>query len=96
MNAYVMTDDGIRVVPGAGSIDVQPDDVVVIRGEDPAHRALAAVRLSWRLWVALGDEPPAAWPLPRSAEDETSPALAATPADGDWPFEPPPDVDSEG
>lgn len=95
MNAYVMTEDGIRVIAGAGWIDVRPDDVVLIRGEDRERRALAAVRLSKRLWVALGDEPPAAYPPSVAAEPQMTAGEAATTSEGGWPPEPPPDVDSQ-
>jgi hypothetical protein len=52
---------------------------------------MAAVKLSDRLWVALGDRPPARW----SDKDRVDAAVHALVADGGWPPEPPPDVDSD-
>jgi hypothetical protein len=91
MNAYVMTRDGVRVVEGAGWLEVHPDDIVLLRSNDPERRPMAAVKLSDRLWVALGDRPPARW-SDKGRVDAAVPALAA---DGGWPPEPPPDVDSD-
>jgi hypothetical protein len=90
MNAYVMTADGVRVIEGGGWLEVHPDDIVLVRSADPERRPLAAVKLSDRLWVALGERPPEPW----SGQSRTP--VAATPGvDGGWPAEPPPDVDSE-
>jgi hypothetical protein len=92
MNAYVMTADGARVIEGGGWLEVHPDDIVVVRSDDAERRPMAAVKLSERLWVALGERPPEPW-------SGAGQAPAATPAlvgDGEWPPEPPPDVDSQG
>jgi hypothetical protein len=91
MNAYVMTRAGVRVVEGAGWLEVHPDDIVLLRSNDPERRPMAAVKLSDRLWVALGDRPPARW----SDKDRVHAAVPALVADGGWPPEPPPDVDSD-
>jgi hypothetical protein len=107
MKAYVMTADGMTVIEGAGWLEMCADEVVLIRGDDPKHHPLAAVKLSERLWVAIGDEPPARLlqvtanleqtPAPRVvARDEGRPeTLPSTAGEGGWPSEPPPDVDSE-
>ena len=92
MNAYVMTADGARLVEGGGWLEVHPDDIVVIRSDDAERRPMAAVKLSDRLWVALGERPPEPW-----SGESRSPAAVPAPVDeGCWPSEPPPDVDSEG
>jgi hypothetical protein len=91
MNAYVMTGDGVRVVEGAGWLEVHPDDIVLVRSDDPERRPMAAVKLSDRLWVALGERPPLPW-FQDGRPPVAKPALVG---DGAWPPEPPPDVDSE-
>lgn len=97
-----MTPNGTRVVKGAGWLEVHPQDVVLICGDDPDRRALAAVKLSERTWVALGETPPEG--CSRTAEAQAAASVAvhrngpsevAPLADGGWPPEPPPDVDSE-
>ena len=99
-----MTADGVHVVEGAGWLEVHPEEVVLIRSGDPERRPLAAVRLSDRLWVAIGDRPPAHWPEARRLPEEAPaaarkrgwlPGAAVVLGDGGWPPEPPPDVDSE-
>jgi hypothetical protein len=69
-----------------GWLEVHPDDIVVIRSDDDERRPMAAVKLSDRLWVALGERPPEPW----------SGTIRAPVDEGGWPPEPPPDVDSEG
>jgi Mg-chelatase subunit ChlI len=49
-----MTADGVQVIEGAGWLEVHPDDIVLVRTGEPERQALAAVKLSDRLWVALG------------------------------------------
>jgi hypothetical protein len=88
MNAYVMTADGARVIEGGGWLELHPEDVVVVRSDDAERRPMAAVKLSDRLWVALGERPPEPWSGERR--------VPAARADGGWPPEPAPDVDSEG
>lgn len=94
MNAYFVTDDGVHVIEGVGCMEVHPDQVALVRGGDPERRLLAAARLSDRLWVAIGDRPPAR--LPASPRRERTPARAASVFfdEAGWPPEPPPDVDS--
>lgn len=87
-----MTADGARVVEGGGWLEVHPDDIVVIRSDDAERRPMAAVKLSDRLWVALGERPPGPW----SGESAAAAAVPAPVGEGGWPSEPPPDVDSEG
>lgn len=87
-----MTADGVQVVEGAGWLEVHPDDIVLVRSGEPERRPIAAVRLSDRLWVALGERPPERW-CENGARPAAVPALAE---DEGWPPEPPPDVDSEG
>ena len=93
MNAYVMTADGVHVMEDACRLEVRPDEVVLIHGDDRGGRPIAAAKLSDHLWVALGERPPARWQSPSPPPVE-APAVAA--AEGGWPPEPPPDVDSEG
>lgn len=93
MNAYVIAAGRVHVVSGAGWLEVHPEQVVMIRGQDPERRPLAAVRLSDALWVALGDEPPACLePQVSSAERQ---AVDVPGIEEGWPPEPPPDVDSQ-
>lgn len=92
MNAYVTTADGVRVIEGAGWLEVAEDGVVLVRGSDREHRPIAAVRLGGRCWVAIGSRPPAR--LERAVIEEARQTAAAVGAGG-WPPEPPPDVDSE-
>ena len=54
-----MTADGVNVIEGAGWLEMCADEVVLIRSDDPKHQPVAAVKLSERLWVTIGDEPPA-------------------------------------
>lgn len=109
MNAYVMTADGVYVIEGAGWLEVHPDEIVLIRSNEPERRPMASVKLSDRLWVAIGEKPPARWPQvgPLPEETPAPPVAVRTPdrppdappivlGDGGWPSEPPPDVDSEG
>lgn len=110
MNAYVMIADGVHVIEGAGWLEIHPDDIVLIGSNDPERRTMAAVKLSDRLWVAIGEQPPARLPAagPLAEETPAPPAvvmrkreqlpdsLPIVVADGGWPSEPPPDVDSEG
>lgn len=95
MNGYVMKADGVQVIEGAGSLEFHPDQIVLIQSDDPERRPLAAVKLSDRLWVAIGEQPPARWRQANPSSEET-PATPVGVGDGGWPFEPPPDVDSEG
>lgn len=88
MNAYVMTADRVG---DAAWLEVHPDDIVLIRSGDPERRPVAAVKLSGRLRVALGERPPR--PGPRRAGAQ--PALREPVGNGGWPPEPPPDVDSD-
>jgi hypothetical protein len=91
MNAYVMTPNGVQVVEGAGWLEVHPDDIVLIRCGEPERRPMAAVKLSDRLWVALGERPPVPWSEAGVGSTTTEPVV-----ENAWPPEPPPDVDSEG
>ena len=55
MNAYVMKGDDIQVVECACWLEVHPDDIVLIRSDDPERRPLAAVKLSdWAALVGIG------------------------------------------
>jgi hypothetical protein len=95
MKAYIMTANGVHVVEGACSLEVHEDEIVLVRSSDPERRVVAAAKLADRLWVAIGEQPPATRPRAGSLPDET-PAPPVPVGNGGWPPEPPPDVDSEG
>lgn len=94
VNAYVVTGENMHVIEGADRLEVSGGDVMLIQGDHPERGPVAAVKLSDQLWVAIGDEPPSRLPQTTALSEQT-PMQQAMTRDGGWPFEPPPDVDSE-